>query len=80
MLLTMLNLLVCALLWMNNRAHCATAFTLTITFIVFVVTKEVEAIACMNAILSIIAIGVSDQVHKRDEMDKFLKECETNNQ
>lgn len=74
MLLTTLNLLVVVFLWMQKHEHCATIFSLCVTWYLFTVVKELPPITLMDGVLTLICYYVSEHVYAADEAERKAKE------
>ena len=70
MLLTILNFLVVIFLWMQRHEHCATIFSLCVSWYLIVVVKEIPPLTLMDAVLTIICYFVSEQVYASDEAER----------
>lgn len=70
MLLTMLNFLVVIFLWMQRHEHCATIFSLCVSWYLIVVVKEIPPLTLMDALLTIICYFISEQAYASDEAER----------
>lgn len=75
MLLTILNFLIVIFLWMQRREHCATIFSLGISWYLITVAKALPPITLMDIVLTIVCVCVSEHVYNIEESERKIKEC-----
>ncbi len=73
MLLTILNFLVVIFLWMQRHEHCATIFSLCMSWYLIVVVKEIPPITLMDVVLTIICYFISEHAYASDEAERKEK-------